>query len=267
MPTPKGAPLVDGHDNYRLRASTMRGKRLSRSEFPVLAQVLLVALGHRTPFSSPKDPTMKLKHLLCATAFAAAAAAPAQATILFQDNFNADNTISVLNYNGLLNWTVSGGTIDYIRSGGFGITCVSGNGGCLDMDGSTGNAGRITSNVTFALSGSDTYYLEGLVSGNQRGGGNDSIIVGLIDDATSTVVTSTTFSGLMPNSPFVLRQVIATGYNGNFRIFFEGVGGDNIGAILDDVVLRDSAVPEPGTLALAGLALLAAARARRSGKR
>ena len=46
------------------------------------------------------------------------------ATVLFQDNFNTDSAGSVLNFNALNNWTVSNGSIDYIRNGGFGISCA-----------------------------------------------------------------------------------------------------------------------------------------------
>ena len=74
-----------------------------------------------------------------------------------------------MNFNGLINWTVSGGTIDYIRSGGFGIACVGGTGGCLDMDGSTGNAGRITSRQLFTFDSGVQYFIELMLSGNQRG--------------------------------------------------------------------------------------------------
>ncbi len=214
---------------------------------------------------------MNFKSWTTAAAIAiVAVAAPAQAsTVLFQDNFNTDRASSALNFTGLLNWSVSDGTIDYIRSGDFGINCVAGSGGCIDMDGSTGNAGRLTSLSAFSLSGTETYFIEALVSGNQRlTSGSDSIIVGLIDVATNSVVQSATYGGIVPGDPFTLRQLVATGYSGSFRMFFEGVGGDNVGVILDDVVLRTAGtVPTPGTSALAALALLAALGVRRRAAR
>ncbi len=195
------------------------------------------------------------------------AAVPAQAGVIFSDNFNADNASSALNFNGLINWTVSGGTIDYIRSGGFGISCAGGAGGCLDMDGSTVNAGRITSRQTFSFSSGVDYAIDLALSGNQRGGASDSVIFGLVNSATLVELSFTT-GPLAPSDPF---STITGGFQGGaapgtWRLFVEGVGGDNIGAILDDFVLRDNraaAVPEPATLLLSGLALLAAGAARR----
>jgi len=194
---------------------------------------------------------------------AALAVAPAHAAILFQDNFDADATSSVLNFTGLINWTVSDGTIDYIRSGGFGISCVGGAGGCLDMDGSTGNAGRITSRQSFTFTPGANYVIDVALSGNQRGGSNDSVVFGIID--ANNVAISTTIGPLPPDAPFATFGATFTGQAGSWRLFVEGVGGDNFGAILDNYVLRDdgaTSVPEPATMLLFSLGLLAASAAR-----
>jgi MYXO-CTERM domain-containing protein len=199
------------------------------------------------------------------------ASAHAQSAVLLQDNFDSDSPSSVLNFNALVNWTVDNGTIDYIRSGGFGIGCVGGSGGCLDMDGSTGNAGRIVSRSTFGFGAGLTYTLSAMISGNQRGGASDTVTFGLLDATTLAVVDSLTTSALAPGAAFAMFSDSYTGLSGSYRLFFEGVGGDNIGAILDNVVFSDSSsgasVSEPGTLALAGLALLAAGGLRRRNKR
>ncbi|MBX3601933.1 MAG: PEP-CTERM sorting domain-containing protein [Rubrivivax sp.] len=205
-----------------------------------------------------------------ASLLAALAAAPAQAGVIFSDNFDADSAASVLNFNGLINWTVSGGTIDYIRSGGFGISCVGGTGGCLDMDGSAGNAGRITTRQVFDFDDGVEYTFEMMLSGNQRGGASDTVTYGLI--SVDTGFESTLSAGpLAPNAPFATfgGSLLGQNFAGNWRFFIEGAGGDNIGAILDNVVLRDNRtanVPEPATLLLSGLALLAAGAVRRRGR-
>jgi hypothetical protein len=211
---------------------------------------------------------MSLKSLAVVASLAGALiAAPAQAGIIFSDNFDADSATSVLNFNGLINWTVSGGTIDYIRSGGYGISCVGGSGGCLDMDGSTSNAGRITSKQLFDFDDGVEYFIDAAVSGNQRGGIDDSVTVGLVREGDGAILAAT-FGPFAPGAPFSVSTANFFGQNavGEWRLFFEGFGGDNIGAILDNVVLRDDRVanvPEPTTLLLTAMGLLAAAGIRR----
>lgn len=182
--------------------------------------------------------------------------------VLFQDNFDTDAAISILNFNALNNWSVSGGTIDYIRSGGFGITCFGGAGGCVDMDGSTGNAGRITSNQVFSFVTGRTYTLSAQVSGNQRGG-----LVDFLDAGTDVGSFVGNFGPLASGDPFApVTLVFTPSSDFSARIFFEGLGGDNIGPILDNVVLSDNqqnGIPEPATLLLAGIGIAAMGLGRR----
>ncbi len=207
---------------------------------------------------------MNLKTFGSALALATAiVAAPAQAAVLFQDNFDTDHPLTVTNVASLNNWTISGGSVDYLLAYP-GLSCVAG--GCLDMDGSTGNAGRITSIATYNFLAGVTYSLEAQVSGNQRNVGTDSITFGFFDTGTMMDAASATWSNILPSDPFTPRTVsFIPGSAGTYRLFIEGGGGDNIGVILDNVVFRDdrTAVPEPATLLLSGLALLAAGATRR----
>jgi len=212
---------------------------------------------------------MKIRSLAATAAvvLAGLAAAPAQAGVIFSDNFDADAVASALNFSGLINWTVSGGTIDYIRSGGFGISCVGGTGGCLDMDGSTSNAGRITSKQLYDFDDGVEYFIDAALSGNQRGGASDTVTVGLIRESDGLELV-TPLGPFAPGAPFSVSTANFFGENatGEWRLFFEGIGGDNVGAILDNVVLRDdraAPVPEPATLLLASIALLGAGAVRR----
>lgn len=212
---------------------------------------------------------MSIRKIIAASLLGAglALASTGHAATLFTDNFDGDSASTQLNFTGLTNWTVSGGAIDYIRSGGYGISCVGGSGGCLDMDGSTGVAGRITSVATFSITAGVAYSFTGQVSGNQRGGASDSITFGLIDAVTNAFLGSGTTSGILASDPFSttgLWFVMSTDHV--VRLYVETAGGDNIGPILDNVAFSDdrtAAVSEPGTTMLAGLGLLAAAVLRR----
>ena len=212
-----------------------------------------------------------MKKIISIVAIAAATAgllgaASSQAGVIFSDNFDADATASILNFNALINWTVDQGTVDYIRSGGFGIGCAGGTGGCIDTDGSTGDAGRLLSRQVFTFTSGVQYFIDMMLSGNQRNGSADSVDFGLVDVNTGALLGATV-GPIAGNAPFGLVTGTFLGANapGSYRLYVAGVGRDNVGAILDNFVLRDktTTVPEPGTLALAAFALLGAVVARR----
>jgi PEP-CTERM motif len=189
------------------------------------------------------------------TAMIAVACLPgtAGAAVVFSDNFDAEPGGSQLNYNAFANWNVADGTVDLIASGGFGITCVGGAGKCVDMDGSTSDAGRLESKTTFNLTPGD-YVLTFSVSGNQRGGSADSMSFGF-GSFTDSIVD------LASDAPFATHNLFFTvASNTSGTIFFDHAGGDNIGIILDSVVLESRqatpGVPEPSTLLLLGAGIV-----------
>lgn len=190
-----------------------------------------------------------------ALAILAAALAPAsQAVVLFADDFNTENGGNTqTNYAAFANWTVSDGAVDLIANGSFGLT---GSGMFVDMDGSANNAGRLTTLQTFNLMAGTPYILSFRLSGNQRGGANDTVDVSL----------GGAFSESFTRAPSAQWQLVTRdftpGSNSSAQLVFDHRGADNLGILLDDVRLE--AVPEPATLAALGLGALALLRRRKS---
>jgi hypothetical protein len=174
-----------------------------------------------------------------------------QAGTIFSDGFEADaaglNVVPT-------GWTITnGGTVDII---GFG--CHSG-ALCVDLDGSTSFAGVLAH--TFSATQGVNYTLSFWLTGSQRGDVNTVDIV--LGGATLTVAS------IASSAPATLYSLAWTATStGTASFSFHNLGGDNVGAILDDVLVSTAsgAVPEPGSVVFlgAGLAGLAAFGWRRT---
>jgi hypothetical protein len=218
-------------------------------------------------------------------------AAPVSGAVVFTDGFDAENGgLSQLNYNAFANWTVSAGsgTVDLIRSGDFGISCFGGTGSCVDLDGSSSNAGILTS-TNIAFSSGDLVEISFRLSGNQRNASADQVGVqfnfGQLTDVLSLTKTGdfglfgpSNFSGIsgasdnlavLGNDPFGVYNLSFTSLTTGFLFLtFANAFGDNVGAILDAVTVSagPQAVPEPSTWALLIASLALAGFAMRRGR-
>jgi hypothetical protein len=184
--------------------------------------------------------------ILCAPAI--------QAAVVFSDNFNAENGgTGVLNYNGFANWSVSGGTVDLIGNGFFDF--YPGNGLYVDLDGSTSRAGLLTSSPAFSLA-AGSYTLQFALGGSQRGDSNTvRVVLGSLYSESFTLASADPLT--------LITRTIVVGGPTSASLDFQNSGGDNLGAILDNVSLSTTGVPEPAGITLMALGLTGLGMIRR----
>lgn len=210
------------------------------------------------------------------SAFAVAAAtlllsSAAGATTLYSNNFDAENGgNTALNYTGFSGLTVTTGTVDIVKSGDYGIVCAGGSGACVDLDGSTNQAGEITSG-SYAFNTGDSVTFSFDLSGNQRIGGSDNFHAAFVFGANTLMTSynlggawgpanvfnniSTTFvstsSSISGNSFANYSINFVAGQSGTVAFKLGGGSGNNIGPIADNLDLNlNGGVPEPATWAM-----------------
>ena len=125
-----------------------------------------------------------------------------------------------------LGWSVSDGTVDLIGNGFFDSLSAPEHGLYVDLDGSSYQAGTLVKLVK--LEGNKAYLLSFALAGNHQGG--DETVEVAFGDATMT------YSDISSNQPFFTYFLPFTPpSSGDFPISFHNIGGDNVGALLDDV--------------------------------
>lgn len=177
----------------------------------------------------------------------------AQAQTIFFDTFNAET--GALNYTNFANWNVARGSVDTV---GF----YSGQGLSVDMDGSSGAAGLLTTKTAFNLAAGDYTLSFGL---GKNGSAAETMVVSVGNVFSTTLSDSLAYPSLITQTYNFTIGTATTGV-----ISFDHRGGDNQGYVIDNVSLvRANAVaaPEPGSIALlltAGIPMVGLVRRKKN---
>jgi hypothetical protein len=190
---------------------------------------------------------MKLKQLAVVATLLLGSTLTHAASPVFSDDFN-NYPADQLNWfpPASSGWTVSSnGTADMHGVGGV-YDFIPGNGSYVDLDGSSLSSGLLSHDVN--LVEDMTYALSFDLAGSHRGS-RETVNVNFGSAAASYSLNSAD-----PFSTFTLN--FTPGSNGSYSFSYLNAGGDNFGALLDNVSV--SAIPEPEIYAmlLAGLSLI-----------
>jgi len=213
--------------------------------------------------------------LCCASLLAALLLAPsgnpAFAGVIFEDNFDGEpgtgdggSGQSGINYGSFANWSITDGTVDLVANGDFasgpGILCQGGAGKCVDLDGSSGNAGTMTSIGILLAPGSYAlrYALAGVDAGfGQSAAGVPNIVDVLVQSVGGAMALFTAQATLAQGDPYSqFGGTFQVNTQSTVEIVFQNQGGDNFGAMLDDVALLSVPLPSTAALFAAGLLVL-----------
>ena len=199
-----------------------------------------------------------MKHILVAVALVIVCLTPgvSRAAPIFFDAFDVPPETLGLNQTPT-QWTVTSGTVDLIGSSPNFFNVLPGNGGYVDLDGTTPNdAGIMRNNSDLALTGGQLYALTFDLAGSQRGDSNTVTYgISLLNNTTLDFSGTATRANLAGFSIVTLSFTPSADTSSARIIFCQDCngGGDNIGAVLDNVKLE--AVPEPASLMLLGASL------------
>ena len=192
----------------------------------------------------------KLRFLCVVFSLIFVCAGSSQAVITFEDDF--ESYAYALNWNGGGTWVISAGTVDLIGAG-TPFDLLPNGGMYVDLDGSTFDAGVMTAS---GILGPGNYTLSFDLAGNNV----DPRVWGPAanpDEVTVQVVGGI----LLVDQTYVMQPTdLWTTYTVNFSVAaatpgslsFANAGGDNAGALLDNVSL-DCVIPAPSAVLLGGI--------------
>lgn len=193
-----------------------------------------------------RNATMK-KSIAIATL--ATVSALTHASTIFSDNFESNAYSYNLAPNG---WTVSNGTVDVER-------CMVVPGKCIDLDGTSFDGGVLSK--TFSLIAGVKYTASFELAGNQRGMFSPAYA---FDTGTVSFGTQSLNYLVAAYDGFSLYQLAFTpGESGSYSLSFANAGGDNVGALLDNVSVTSVPEPESYALMLLGLGVMGSIARRR----
>lgn len=179
------------------------------------------------------------------------------AVTLVSEDFDDEATTfgSILNFDSYSTFQQNIGHTDLIESGGFGISCVGGVGGCVDLDGSTSGETPTSLLEVFFAGEIGSYTINFDLSGNQRGGAADTVTAAYFVGDAQDLGTDFVLASTDPFQTFSMSFDVLVAGSGLFQIGQAGTS-DNVGAILDNVLItyEPAVIPVP----TAGLLLLSA---------
>jgi len=167
--------------------------------------------------------------------------------INFLDDFQQE--ITGLNYTNFANWNVTKGSVDSYYGLGFDRSNIF-----VDMGGTTGQFGTLTSKQAFNFSPDYIYKFSFDLAGSQRF---------TWDEIPSTVTMS--LGNIYQNQSFYLlaydpwqtfTYVFTVNSPISANLVFEGSGiNPNVGLLLDNVRITSTPVPEPALMVLLGISM------------
>lgn len=182
---------------------------------------LLAAACVAATLSCDKDPTAPIVPSL---------PDPGDATVFVHDQVDDENEgVGIYNWTDFEHWEVLDGCVD-LHGNGF-VDVQQGHGLYIDLDGTCLQGGTIQSRVAFQLEPGD-HVLEFWLAGNQRISAPDTVLLTFGELYSEEIV-------LPRNQPFTLfTRPVAVPTATEAHLRFQNLGGDDRGALLDEVRVR-----------------------------